>query len=129
IDYLNSVDITAKRIQAVDNKATVNIENGVITMNRTDGHKLDIGINGIAMTNPNGSTRFSMDRLLVTSAALGTSNSNVYLAAQQGFEVRAVDITQIPSDGAWDSYRYVPVRALAFVGNKLMTNGGTNLYL
>ncbi|MFK5673267.1 phage tail spike protein [Mammaliicoccus sciuri] len=129
IDYLNSVDITAKRIQAVDNKATVNIENGVITMNRTDGHKLDIGINGIAMTNPNGSTRFSMDRLLVTSAALGTSNSNVYLAAQQGFEVRAVDITQIPSDGSWDSYRYVPVRALAFVGNKLMTNGGTNLYL
>lgn len=129
IDYLNSVDITAKRIQAVDNKATVNIENGVITMNRTDGHKLDIGINGIAMTNPNGSTRFSMDRLLVTSAALGTSNSNVYLAAQQGFEVRAVDITQIPSDGAWYSYRYVPVRALAFVGNKLMTNGGTNLYL
>lgn len=129
IDYLNSVDITAKRIQAVDNKATVNIENGVITMNRTDGHKLDIGINGIAMTNPNGSTRFSMDRLLVTSAALGTSNSNVYLAAQQGFEVRAVDITQIPSDGVWDSYRYVPVRALAFVGNKLMTNGGTNLYL
>lgn len=129
IDYLNSVDITAKRIQAVDNKATVNIENGVITMNRTDGHKLDIGINGIVMTNPNGSTRFSMDRLLVTSAALGTSNSNVYLAAQQGYEVRAVDITQIPSDGAWDSYRYVPVRALAFVGNKLMTNGGTNLYL
>ncbi|MEB7782287.1 phage tail spike protein [Mammaliicoccus sciuri] len=129
IDYLNSVDITAKRIQAVDNKATVNIENGVITMNRTDGHKLDIGINGMAMINPDGSKRFSIDRLLVTSAALGTSNSNVYLAAQQGYEVRAVDITQIPSDGAWDSYRYVPVRALAFVGNKLMTNGGTNLYL
>ncbi|MCD8882640.1 phage tail spike protein [Mammaliicoccus sciuri] len=129
IEYLNSVDITAKRIQAVDNKATVNIENGVITMNRTDGHKLDIGINGMAMVNPDGSKRFSIDRLLVTSAALGTSNSNVYLAAQQGYEVRAVDITQIPSDGAWDSYRYVPVRALAFVGNKLMTNGGTNLYL
>lgn len=129
INYLNSLDITAKRIQAVDNKATVNIENGVITMNRTDGHKLDIGINGMAMINPDGSKRFSIDRLLVTSAALGTSNSNVYLAAQQGYEVRAVDITQIPSDGAWDSYRYVPVRALAFVGNKLMTNGGTNLYL
>ncbi|MBW0761330.1 phage tail spike protein [Mammaliicoccus lentus] len=129
IDYLNSVDITAKRIQAVDNKATVNIENGTITMDRTDGHKLNIGINGIEMNNPSGSTRFSMDRLLVTSAALGTSNSNVYLAAQQGFEVRAVDITQIPSDGAWDSYRYVPLRADSFIGNKVMTNGGTNLYL
>lgn len=129
INYLNSVDITAKRIEAKDNKASVNIENGTITMNRTDGYKLDMGINGITMTNPNGSTRFTMNTTFVQSAALGTSNANVYLAAQQGYEVRAVDITQIPSDGAWDSYRYVPVRALAFVGNKLMTNGGTNLYL
>ncbi len=129
INYLNSVDITAKRIEAKDNKASVNIENGTITMNRSDGYKLDMGINGITMTNPNGSTRFTMNTTFVQSAALGTSNANVYLAAQQGFEVRAVDITQIPSDGAWDSYRYVPVRALAFVGNKLMTNGGTNLYL
>lgn len=129
INYLNSVDITAKRIEAKDNKASVNIENGTITMNRTDGHKLDMGINGIEMLNPDGSKRYSMDRLLVTSAALGTSNSNVYLAAQQGFEVRAVDITQIPSDGVWDSYRYVPIRADSFIGNKVMTNGGTNLYL
>ncbi|MDU9297400.1 phage tail spike protein [Staphylococcus pseudintermedius] len=129
INYLNSVDITAKRIEAKDNKASVNIENGTITMNRTDGYKLDMGINGITMTNPNGSTRFTMNTTFVQSAALGTSNANVYLAAQQGYEVRAVDITQIPSDGAWDSYRYVPVRALSFVGNKLMTNGGTNLYL
>lgn len=129
INYLNSVDITAKRIEAKDNKASVNIENGTITMNRTDGYRLDMGINGITMTNPNGSTRFTMNTTFVQSAALGTSNANVYLAAQQGYEVRAVDITQIPSDGAWDSYRYVPVRALAFVGNKLMTNGGTNLYL
>ncbi|WP_218697325.1 phage tail spike protein [Mammaliicoccus sciuri] len=129
INYLNSVDITAKRIEAKDNKASVNIENGTITMNRADGHKLDMGINGIEMINPDGSKRFSMDRLLVTSAAIGTSNSNVYLAAQQGFEVRAVDITQIPSDGVWDSYRYVPIRADSFIGNKVMTNGGTNLYL
>ncbi|MCD5140450.1 hypothetical protein IVP04_03755 [Mammaliicoccus sciuri] len=129
INYLNSVDITAKRIEAKDNKASVNIENGTITMTRADGHKLDMGINGIEMLNPDGSKRFSMDRLLVTSAALGTSNSNVYLAAQQGYEVRAVDITQIPSDGAWDSYRYVPIRAHSFIGDKLMTNAGTNLYL
>ncbi|WP_323705348.1 phage tail spike protein [Mammaliicoccus sciuri] len=129
INYLNSVDITAKRIVAKDSRASVNVENGTITMNRADGHKLDMGINGIEMINPDGSKRFSMDRLLVTSAAIGTSNSNVYLAAQQGFEVRAVDITQIPSDGVWDSYRYVPIRADSFIGNKVMTNGGTNLYL
>lgn len=129
INYLNSVDITAKRIEAKDNKASVNIENGTITMNRTDGYRLDMGINGITMTNPNGSTRFTMNTTFVQSAALGTSNSNVYLAAQQGYEVRAVDITQIPSDGVWDSYRYVPIRADSFIGNKVMTNGGTNLYL
>lgn len=129
INYLNSVDITAKRIQAKDNKSEVNIENGTITMNRTDGYKLDMGINGITMTNPNGSTRFTMNTTFVQSAAIGTTNANVYLAAQQGYEIRAVDITQIPSDGAWDSYRYVPIRADSFIGDKLMTNAGTNLYL
>ncbi|MDU0465857.1 hypothetical protein QVA79_11790, partial [Staphylococcus chromogenes] len=61
INKLNSIDITAKRLQAVDNQANVNIENGTITMNRSDGAKLDIGVDGIAMYNSGGSKRFSMD--------------------------------------------------------------------
>ncbi|PTK82004.1 hypothetical protein BUZ25_02125 [Staphylococcus haemolyticus] len=129
IQYLNSIDITAKRLQAVDNGTSVNIENGSMTINRSDGHKMDIGIDGVSMYNPNGSRRFRMDRLFVESAAIGTSNSNVYLAADVGNEVRAVDISQIPSDGIASSYRYVPVRADHFIGNQLIINNGTNMYL
>lgn len=129
IQYLNSIDITAKRLQAVDSRTSVNIENGSMTINRSDGHKMDIGIDGISMYNPNGSRRFRMDRLFVESAAIGTSNSNVYLAADVGNEVRAVDISQIPSDGLASSYRYVPVRADHFIGNQLIINNGTNMYL
>ncbi|MCD9060742.1 hypothetical protein, partial [Staphylococcus chromogenes] len=65
INKLNSIDIEARRIRARDNQASVNVEGGTITMNRTDGAKLDIGLDGIAMYNSGGSKRFSMDKLLV----------------------------------------------------------------
>ncbi|MDT0672866.1 phage tail spike protein [Staphylococcus chromogenes] len=113
INKLNSIDIEARRIRARDNQASVNVEGGTITMNRTDGAKLDIGIDGIAMYNSGGSKRFSMDRLLIESAALGTSNSNVYLAASDGFEARVVDRAMLPSDGSISSYKYLPIRSLA----------------
>ncbi|MDT0750755.1 phage tail spike protein [Staphylococcus chromogenes] len=113
INKLNSIDIEARRIRARDNQASVNVEGGTITMNRTDGAKLDIGLDGIAMYNSGGSKRFSMDRLLVESAALGTSNSNVYLAASDGFEARVVDRAMVPSDGSISSYKYLPIRSLA----------------
>ncbi|MCD9065978.1 hypothetical protein LDK93_02750 [Staphylococcus pasteuri] len=129
INYLNSVDITAKRLQASDKGTTVNIENGSVTIKRDDGYRMEIGIDGVTMYNPGGSSRFRMDRLYVESAALGTSNSNLYLAADINHEVRAVDVSQIPSDGIASSYRYVPVRADYFIGNQLIINSGTNLYL
>ncbi|MEB7431499.1 phage tail spike protein [Staphylococcus chromogenes] len=113
INKLNSIDIDARRIRASDNQASVNVEGGTITMNRTDGAKLDIGLDGIAMYNSGGSKRFSMDKLLVESAALGTSNSNVYLAASDGFEARVVDRAMVPSDGSISSYKYLPIRSLA----------------
>lgn len=113
INKLNSIDIDARRIRASDNQASVNVEGGTITMNRTDGAKLDIGLDGIAMYNSGGSKRFSMDKLLVESSALGTSNSNVYLAASDGFEARVVDRAMVPSDGSISSYKYLPIRSLA----------------
>lgn len=113
INKLNSIDIQARTIRASDNQASVNVEGGTITMDRTDGAKLDIGLDGIAMYNSGGSKRFSMDKLLVESAALGTSNSNVYLAASDGFEARVVDRAMVPSDGSISSYKYLPIRSLA----------------
>ncbi|PTK30845.1 hypothetical protein BUZ49_05270 [Staphylococcus hominis] len=117
IQYLNSIDITAKRLQAVDNGANVNIENGSITMTRADKTKLNLGINGISMYNSNGSKRFSIDERLVTSAAIGTSNANVYLGTGSNYEARIVDVSGLPSDGYVDSYRYRPLRASGFYGN------------
>ena len=66
---------------------------------------------GIYGLNADGTTRFQADRTLVTSTALGTSLSNVYLAAQSGFEARVVDMVSIPGDGAVHSYDYLPLRA------------------
>ncbi|SUM72719.1 phage tail spike protein [Staphylococcus hominis] len=117
IQYLNSIDITAKRLQAIDNKASVNIENGSITMTRADKAKLNLGIDGISMYNSNGSKRFSIDERLVTSAALGTSNANVYLGTGSNYEARIVDVSGLPSDGYVDSYVYRPLRAEGFYGN------------
>ncbi|TRL69761.1 phage tail spike protein [Staphylococcus haemolyticus] len=117
IQYLNSIDITAKRLQAVDNGANVDIENGTITMTRSSGEKLNLGIDGISMYNSNGSERFSINKTLVTSAALGTSNANVYLGAGSDYEARVVDVSYLPSDGYIDSYVYRPLRASGFYGN------------
>ncbi|PTH71348.1 hypothetical protein BU580_11880, partial [Staphylococcus agnetis] len=113
INKLNSIDIQARTIKASDNQASVNVEGGTITMNRTDGGKLDIGLDGITMYNSGGSKRFSIDRLIVESSALGTSNSNVYLAASNGFEARVVDRALLPSDGSISSHKYLPIRSLA----------------
>lgn len=113
IEYLNSTDITAKRLQAVDKKSTVNIEGGVITLNKSDGSKLDVGIDGIYMYNSGGSRRFKMDRLSVESSMLTTSNSNVYLGVDTGYEARVVDKNGGGNDGLASSYTYRPLRTLA----------------
>lgn len=67
--------------------------------------------NGLYGYNDGGDIRFQADRLLVTSAALGTSNSNVYLAPDEHNEARIVDVNSIPSDGVAENYSYRPIRA------------------
>src|SRR5699024_8875605 len=62
------------------------------------------------------------DSLLVASAALGTSNYNVYLAPMEGGEARVVTFSDIPGDGLVGSYNYQPLRAEGFYGNYLNTN-------
>lgn len=110
---IKAIDIEAVRMRAVDRRATVNIEGGSITMNRSDKAKLNIGINGIEMYNQHGSKSFSLTPELVTSSALGTSVSNVYLACQSNSEARVIDIGDVGNDGKVSSYRYKPIRALA----------------
>ncbi|WP_232165096.1 phage tail spike protein [Staphylococcus nepalensis] len=89
-----------------------------------NGGNLQLATDGMKMVDNNGRERFSIDKLLVKSAALGTSNSNVYLATGVGNEVRTVDISQIPSDGVADSYNYVPLRTLG-----IRAKPSSNLYI
>lgn len=121
---IKAIDIEAVRMRAVDRRATVNIEGGSITMNRSDNAKLNIGINGIEMYNQYGTKSFSLDPGLVTSSALGTSVSNVYLACQRNSEARVIDIDDVGNDGDVSSYRYKPIRALA-----LKFGAGANGYI
>lgn len=79
--------------------------------NNLSGRRATISPDGLYGYNSNGSTQFQADRLLVTSAALGTSNSNVYLAPDANNEVRVVDVNSIPSDGVAENYSYRPIRA------------------
>ncbi|BAH18221.1 phage tail spike protein [Macrococcoides caseolyticum] len=113
INYLDAIGITARTLQAKDKQASVNIENGSITMNRDNGARMDIGLDGIQSFNAGGSLRFSLTPTLVTTSAVGTSVSNVYLGAAPTGEARVVDMNGIPGDGAIGSYSYRPLRTLA----------------
>ncbi|QQB06125.1 phage tail spike protein [Macrococcoides caseolyticum] len=113
IEYLDAIGITARTLQARDKQASVNIENGSITMNRDSGARMDIGLDGIQSFNTGGSLRFSLTPTLVTTSAVGTSVSNVYLGAAPTGEARIVDMNGIPGDGAIGSYSYRPLRTLA----------------
>ncbi|PKF08398.1 phage tail spike protein [Macrococcoides caseolyticum] len=113
INYLDAIGITARTLQAGDKKASVNIENGSLTLNRSNGMRMDVGIDGIQMFNSGGSIRFSLTPTLVTTSAVGTSVSNVYLGAAPTGEARVVDMNGIPGDGAIGSYYYRPLRTLA----------------
>lgn len=113
INYLDAIGITARTLQAKDKQASVNIENGSITMNRSNDMRMDIGLDGIQMFNSGGSVRFSLTPTLVTSSALGTSVSNVYLGTAPNAEARVVNMNGIPGDGEIGSYAYRPLRTLA----------------
>lgn len=113
INYLDAIGITARTLQAKDKQASVNIENGSITMNRDSGARMNIGLDGIQSFNNGGSLRFSLTPTLVTTSAVGTSVSNVYLGAAPTGEARIVDMNGIPGDGAIGSYSYRPLRTLA----------------
>lgn len=113
IKQIQAIEVTAYRLEARDKQASVNIENGSITMNRNNGTKMDISIDGIQSFNSGGSLRFSLTPSLVTTSAVGTSISNVYLACQRESEARVIDMDDVGKDGKIGSYRYKPIRALA----------------
>ncbi|PKE57489.1 phage tail spike protein [Macrococcoides caseolyticum] len=113
IKEIQAIEVIAYRLEARDKQASVNIENGSITMNRDNGSRMDISLNGIQSFNSGGSLLFSLTPTLVTTSAVGTSVSNVYLGTAPNAEARVVNMNGIPGDGEIGSYAYRPIRTLA----------------
>ena len=126
--FINTAKVT--ELISTDGRDSFTLAGGQMNWVRSTGQTMQLGIDGIYMKNANGSIRFQMDTAMVTSAALGTSNSNVYLATGTGFEARVVDRNQLPGSGAINDYTYKPMRALIYrfpdVPNAYFTlyNGG-----
>ncbi|MDN4525316.1 phage tail protein [Fictibacillus fluitans] len=111
---ISGVDIVGSTFQSTDKKTEFFVESGNMKLNHINtGRNVSISPDGIYGYNTaDGSQRFRMDKLLVTSAALGTSNANVYIAPDSNNEVRIVNVNSIPSDGVAENYTYRPIRAL-----------------
>lgn len=89
--------------------------------------RVTISPNGLYGYNANNSVRFQADSDLVTSAALGTSNLNVYLAAGDTDlhgEVRTVRRDTIPGTGDPSDYSYINLRTRA-----IKSPPGANAYI
>jgi len=112
---IESVDIFGSRFYSESDSDYMEIVGGNIELVQNNGRKLDIGPSGFYGYNQGGSTRFQADRSLVTSAALGTSNYNVYLAAEDSGdipgEVRAVKTSTLGGGGSSTDYEYIDIRS------------------
>lgn len=109
---IRGIDIIGSRFYSETSADFMEIAGGKILLESSRGRRVEISPDGIFGYNSNDSQRFRADKLLVTSAALGTSNSNVYLAPDSTNEVRVVDVESIPSNGVASSYSYRPIRTL-----------------
>lgn len=131
---IEAVEIYGSKFYSSDGNTLLEIIGGNVKLTRNNGNYVHINPDGLFGYNSSGSQRFRVDSTLVTSAALGTSNTNAYLAPMSGGEARIVNYNDIPGDGFVDSYRYVPLRASGFYGNYINVNtavsgGSKNLYL
>ncbi|MEK4924104.1 phage tail spike protein [Cytobacillus sp. FSL R5-0569] len=111
VGALRGIDVYGAKFRSSDGLTNLEIIGGNVRLTQSNGQYVNVNPDGLFGYNSGGSQRFSVDRSLVTSAALGTSNSNVYLAPDSTNEVRVVNISSIPSDGVAENYSYRPIRA------------------
>ncbi len=111
---IRGIDIYGAKFRSSAGTDWMEIVGGNVRLEQSNGRYMEISPTGFYGRNAGGSIRFQADQSLVTSAALGTSNSNIYLAADATNEARVVDINEIPSNGSAESYRYRPIRALGY---------------
>ncbi|WP_330948904.1 phage tail spike protein [Virgibacillus sp. MG-45] len=109
---IRGIDIYGSKFRSSAGTDWMEIIGGNIKLTKSNAQYVNISPDGIYGYNGSGSVRFRADELLVTSAALGTTYSNAYVAPADGYEVRIVRVNEVPSDGAPGSYVYRPIRAL-----------------
>jgi hypothetical protein len=129
---INGVTINGSQFRSTDGYTSLDITGGNVRLRQSNNNYAHINPDGLFGYNSSGTLRFRADSILVTSRAIGTTTSNVYLAAQGGHEARVVDMKDVPSDGEIESYTYLAVRAQGFYGNYIEVNAGetgNNLYL
>ncbi|TFH58369.1 hypothetical protein [Peribacillus frigoritolerans] len=114
---IRGIDIFGSKFRSSDGSTNLEIVGGNVRLTQNGGSYVNMNPNGVYGYNSGGSERFRMDKGLVTSASLGTSNSNVYLAPDSTNEVRVVDLASIPSDGIAENYSYRHI------------NNGTHVYI
>ncbi len=114
---LVGLDIYGSRFRSSTGTDFMEITGGNIRLQNANNRYLEMSPTGFYGYNAGGDVRFQADQSLVTSAALGTTNLNVYLAAGDGDqlgEVRAVRRDTIPGGGSAADYSYINMRARAF---------------
>ncbi|MEV5038868.1 phage tail protein [Peribacillus frigoritolerans] len=117
---IRGIDIFGSKFRSSDGSTNLVIVGGNVRLTQSGGQYVNMNPDGVYGYNSGGSVRFRMDKSLVTSAALGTSNSNVYLAPDSANEARVVNLSSIPSDGSAENYSYRPIRVL---GVRFAPNG------
>ncbi|MCA1029203.1 hypothetical protein LCM23_24635 [Cytobacillus kochii] len=82
VGALRGIDVYGAKFRSSDGLTSLEIIGENVRLAQSNGQYVNVNPDGLFGYNSGGSQRFSVDRLLVTSAALGTSNSNVYLAPE-----------------------------------------------
>ncbi|GIN23130.1 phage tail spike protein [Siminovitchia fordii] len=112
---ISGVNIYGSTISSSDKTSQMQVVGGTIELQNSSGQYIVISPDGLSGHNSGGGVRFQANQSLVTSAALGTSNSNVYIAPVDWGEARVVSFDSIPGGGSATDYTYRPIRAQSFI--------------
>lgn len=123
-------NVKVRQLSATSGNNTLTMNGNTLTMSGNTG-TLTMGNSGIVYRNSGGAMRYEMNENFVRSSTFGTTTANIYLAASNGYEVRFVDIRDIPGAGAVDDYRYIDTRAHTMYAKGVSNNSkhSTNLDL
>lgn len=114
---VRGANIIGGSIKSSDQSSTFTVNAGSVNLSTSTGSILSITPTSITGYNSAGSTLFGINERVAYSAALNTSNYNVYLGCKG--EARIVDYydTEIGRDGSSGSYTYRNLRCGTIISN------------